>query len=163
MYCSKCIKNTVSSQGEICSTCEMQIANANKAKLKVIIRRERRGRIPLITRALFALLVLSVTTIFMLAYFYVHAIRPPHTLHKLGIPIDVRGATIASGFQYSLFINENGELWAWGRNDVGQIGDGTRIDRHSPVHIMDNVSAVAARNGQTMAIKMDGSLWTCAY
>ena len=34
---------------------------------------------------------------------------------------------------YSFAINEKGELYAWGRNNDGQVGDGTTIDRSSPV------------------------------
>jgi alpha-tubulin suppressor-like RCC1 family protein len=30
---------------------------------------------------------------------------------------------------------KNGQLWAWGRNDYGQLGDGTTITRNSPVQI----------------------------
>lgn len=26
-----------------------------------------------------------------------------------------------------------GTVWAWGANQEGQLGDGTRIDRHSPI------------------------------
>ena len=32
-----------------------------------------------------------------------------------------------------------GELWAWGRNDSGQVGDGTTKDRCSPVKIINSM------------------------
>ena len=39
----------------------------------------------------------------------------------------------------------SGALWCWGYNAFGQVGDGTRFDRHSPVQVGDasNWSSVA--------------------
>ena len=56
-------------------------------------------------------------------------------------------------------IKADGSLWAWGLNDYGQLGDGTTQDRHSPVHIMDNVDGIAADNASAFAVKNDSSLW----
>ena len=46
-----------------------------------------------------------------------------------------------------------------GEKNWGQLGDGSFIDRYSPVHIMDNVIAVSAGEGFSTAIKYDNSLW----
>jgi len=56
-------------------------------------------------------------------------------------------------------IRSDGSLWTWGNNRNGQLGDGTDIDRHSPVKIMDDVENIALSGNSTMAIKSDGSLW----
>ena len=40
----------------------------------------------------------------------------------------------------SWVVDSNGTLWAWGRNDSGQLGDGTTMHRYSPVRVMDNVA-----------------------
>jgi len=47
-----------------------------------------------------------------------------------------------------------GELWCWGRNDHGQLGDGTRTPRALPVRVnaVSGVSAVAAGDAHTCAI-----------
>ena len=40
---------------------------------------------------------------------------------------------ISAGNNHSLSVKSDGTLWAWGRNNYGQLGDGTTTDRHSPV------------------------------
>jgi len=68
---------------------------------------------------------------------------------------------VSAGKRHTLAIDREGNLWAWGSNGVGQLGDGTRTDRLSPVKIrdMDNVAQVSAGYFHTLAIKTDGSLW----
>jgi len=76
---------------------------------------------------------------------------------------------IAEGNLFSLVITTDGSLWAWGQNDDGQLGDGTRtywdngneIDngKTSPIKIMGDVVSVAAGAFHSLAIKSDGSLW----
>jgi alpha-tubulin suppressor-like RCC1 family protein len=53
------------------------------------------------------------------------------------------------------------ELWAWGKNNYGQLGDGTSIGRSSPVQIgaLTNWKEISAGAGHTAAIKTDGTLW----
>lgn len=61
---------------------------------------------------------------------------------------------------YSYFaIKTDGTLWAWGKNDSGQLGDGTAIDRSEPVQILEDVVFVTSREGYAAAIKTDGTLW----
>jgi alpha-tubulin suppressor-like RCC1 family protein len=42
---------------------------------------------------------------------------------------------VSVGPSHVLAIKSNNTLWAWGANDVGQLGDGTSISRSSPVQI----------------------------
>lgn len=72
---------------------------------------------------------------------------------------------IAAGGEFSLAIKDDGTeaglLWTWGRNDRGQLGDGTRTDRLVPTRAaIANVAAVGAGNYTTYAIAADGALWT---
>jgi|GEM_PF-6595763 len=55
-----------------------------------------------------------------------------------------------------------GEVWTWGRNDLGQLGDGTTINRLAPVQIsgLTGVTAIVGGSGQTVALKLDGTVWT---
>lgn len=39
------------------------------------------------------------------------------------------------GFEHTIALKDNGTLWAWGHNDVGQLGDGTNIDKTTPIQI----------------------------
>lgn len=68
--------------------------------------------------------------------------------------------TFSAGLQYSLSIGADGSLWAWGRNDKGQLGDGTTAHRSSPVQIgLESWTAVAAGLESSLAIHVDGTLW----
>ena len=42
--------------------------------------------------------------------------------------------SVAGGGRHSLAI-ANGRVWAWGGNNAGQVGNGTNVDRDTPVHI----------------------------
>jgi len=47
-----------------------------------------------------------------------------------------KGPFAIGGTRYGMhFIKANGTLWAWGKNNYGQIGDGTTTARSSPVQI----------------------------
>jgi len=54
------------------------------------------------------------------------------------------------------------ELWTWGRNDQGYLGDNSRTNRSSPIQVTGTwTSGKAAGNyPSAVAIKSDGTLWT---
>jgi alpha-tubulin suppressor-like RCC1 family protein len=68
----------------------------------------------------------------------------------------------AAGKSHSLGIKSDGTPWAWGGNGVGQLGDGTTIERHSPIQIGTDNHWVSMAGGRyhTIALKSDGTLWT---
>jgi len=70
---------------------------------------------------------------------------------------------IAAGKWHTVAIKADGSLWAWGRNEWGQLGDGdgNMEGKSSPVPIGsgDRWLAVAAGLYHTVALKADGSLW----
>ena len=69
---------------------------------------------------------------------------------------------IACGFQSSFGIKSDGTLWGWGRNDAGQLGDGTTVERRLPVQIGTDSDwvAVAAGYQHGVALKSNGALYT---
>jgi alpha-tubulin suppressor-like RCC1 family protein len=69
---------------------------------------------------------------------------------------------IFSGGNHVLAINTAGQLWGWGRNDNGRLGDGTTLSRCSPVREFCSAtdwSNIAVGNYHSLAIKTSGQLW----
>jgi formylglycine-generating enzyme required for sulfatase activity/uncharacterized protein YjbI with pentapeptide repeats/alpha-tubulin suppressor-like RCC1 family protein/N-acetylneuraminic acid mutarotase len=65
---------------------------------------------------------------------------------------------VTSGSMF--FIKHDGSLWAMGCNSDGQLGDGTDVDKHSPVMIVPSgVIQVSSNSNFTLFVKEDGSLW----
>lgn len=73
----------------------------------------------------------------------------------------VRAVAIAAGENHSLAADGNGEVWAWGKNTYGQLGDSSITDRTAPVKVkqLNNVMQVAAGANHSLALKNDGSVW----
>jgi alpha-tubulin suppressor-like RCC1 family protein len=44
-------------------------------------------------------------------------------------------------------VTAQGDAYCWGENSSGQLGDGTRVDRHEPAKVKTSVRFVAARGG----------------
>jgi alpha-tubulin suppressor-like RCC1 family protein len=42
---------------------------------------------------------------------------------------------IAAGTNYALVLTKDGNVWAWGDNKYGQLGDGTTITQRNPVRL----------------------------
>ncbi len=68
---------------------------------------------------------------------------------------------VAGGNFYSVELKSDGTVWTWGRNESGQLGDGTTIDSPAPIQIsgLTDVTAVAGGGYHAMAIKDDGTVW----
>jgi len=70
---------------------------------------------------------------------------------------------IAAGVAHTVALKPDGSLWAWGRNDYGQLGDSSKIDSLVPIQIGTGYAAIAAGFHHTAALKSDGSLWAWGY
>ncbi len=80
-------------------------------------------------------------------------------------PVQVPGLTgvkaIAVGLYHSLFLKNDGTVWATGANYYGQLGDGTTTDRNTPVQVpgLTGIKAIAAGVNHSLFLKSDGTVW----
>ena len=67
---------------------------------------------------------------------------------------------MASGYSHSLSLDREGNVWAWGRNNNRQLGDGTNTDRNAPVSVsgLSGVIAIAAGANHNFALKANGTV-----
>lgn len=72
---------------------------------------------------------------------------------------------ITAGAFHSLAVRQDGTVWAWGRNDYGELGLGVAGNRHVPgqaVGIAD-IQSVAAGSSFSLALGGDGTVWSWGY
>lgn len=72
---------------------------------------------------------------------------------------------VSAGQSHILVLKNDGTVWAWGKNDMGQLGNGKKTGifeyTNTPINIgLNNVKAVSANGYQSMALKNDGTVWT---
>jgi alpha-tubulin suppressor-like RCC1 family protein len=84
------------------------------------------------------------------------------TAHPTPVQVTALGnavAGVAAGFAHTCAIKNDGTLWCWGRNDRGQLGNGTTIGSASPVKVTalgTTVLAVSAGITHTCARRTNG-------
>ena len=85
--------------------------------------------------------------------------RPaPVAVSELGTGV----TAVAAGWSHGLALKDGG-VWAWGRNDKGEVGDGTTFMCPTPERIdpadLHDITAVAAGFTSSYALSADGTLW----
>ena len=84
-------------------------------------------------------------------------------------PTQVVGLTgviaVASGFYDTFALKNDGTLWGWGKNWIGQLGNGTATDAFTPTQVsgLTDVKTVAAGLFHTVAVKNDGTVWAWGF
>ena len=74
---------------------------------------------------------------------------------------------VAAANEHSIALKQDGTVWAWGSNGVGQLGDGTLTASETPVQVvgpggvglLTDVIAISAEYYQSFALKSDGTVW----
>ncbi|HEX7167567.1 MAG TPA: RHS repeat-associated core domain-containing protein, partial [Acidimicrobiales bacterium] len=69
--------------------------------------------------------------------------------------------SVAAGADHTLALTENGTVWAWGRNDDGQLGNGSSADSPVPVQVsgLTDVVAISAGSYHSLAVRSNGELY----
>jgi alpha-tubulin suppressor-like RCC1 family protein len=86
-------------------------------------------------------------------------------VNNVSSPVAVVGGhvftSVKAAKHHSIGLKSNGEVWCWGYNAFGQLGDGTLTKRSSPVSVVGNHSFIAIDGGRnaTYGLKADGSVW----
>ncbi|WP_274652828.1 RCC1 domain-containing protein [Paenibacillus humicola] len=72
---------------------------------------------------------------------------------------------VDGGEFHSIALQSDGTVWTWGNNWYGQLGDGTKENRVTPVQVknLTDVVDVAAGNWHSLALKSDGTVWAWGY
>ncbi|MGE5236120.1 MAG: RCC1 domain-containing protein, partial [Acidobacteriota bacterium] len=78
---------------------------------------------------------------------------------------------IAAGGDHSLALRNDGTVWAWGRNDHGQLGLNTNDNHtvpyqvHGPENVgyLSGITAIAAGSGHSLAVGSDGHVYSWGW
>tara|TARA_B110000014_G_C20126080_1_gene599997 strand:+ start:285 stop:1439 length:1155 start_codon:yes stop_codon:yes gene_type:complete len=71
-------------------------------------------------------------------------------------------ASVSAAYTYNtMAVKTGGTLWAWGKGDYGQLGQGNTTDHDSPVQVGALTTWKYGGNGShwSCAVKTDGTLW----
>ena len=81
------------------------------------------------------------------------------------MPVQVSGLTgvvaIGAGDDHSLAVKSDGAAWAWGDNQMGQLGNNSTSNQQTPVQVSGLTGALAIAGGDlhSIALKSDGTVW----
>lgn len=90
----------------------------------------------------------------------------PHAISRqLAVPIQIPNLAgidrIAAGHRHFLALDsDTGNLFAWGQNGSGQLGNDSLLDLSTPVQVLTGVAAITAGQGFSVAVKANGEVWT---
>jgi alpha-tubulin suppressor-like RCC1 family protein len=65
---------------------------------------------------------------------------------------------VACGYYHTMVLMTDGTLHGFGRNDCGQLGDGTNTNRTTPFRVMENITHVSCGYRHTMALMTNNNL-----
>lgn len=57
-------------------------------------------------------------------------------------------------------LTSSGDVYAWGCNNFGQIGNGNTTNVNTPTLVLTGAIAIGAGRNHSLAVKTDGSAWS---
>lgn len=68
---------------------------------------------------------------------------------------------VAAGSDHGLALTSDGSVWAWGHNDLGQLGEGDTTNSAIPLKVtgLTGVTQIAGGSDFSLALTSDGSVW----
>ena len=71
---------------------------------------------------------------------------------------------LSTGANFTVALKANGEVWAWGQNNYGQLGLGDNSNRNEPTQTWINDAIdVSAGDNFTLVLRKDGTVWSSGY
>ena len=78
---------------------------------------------------------------------------------------------VAAGDYHTLALRSDGTVWAWGRNEFGQLGNNAggwgrfsnravQVMAHTDPAFLGNIIAISAGHEHSVALSLDGTVWT---
>ena len=87
------------------------------------------------------------------------------TLSPTAKPTAIPMVDVSCGNHHSVSLASNGDVWAWGQNNGGQLGNGTTVDKHEPTKINTlsgkGITAIAEStvSDHSIALASNGDVW----
>lgn len=82
-------------------------------------------------------------------------------------PVGVAFTHVIAGTFFAAAMGADGNVYAWGRNDYGAIGDGTNQHRYAPVRVQTpagvTFTRLSERSSPTVALGSDGNLYAWGF
>jgi alpha-tubulin suppressor-like RCC1 family protein len=82
-----------------------------------------------------------------------------------------RVTSIWGGARHLIALKSDGTVWDWGYNWYGKLGDGTLVDRHTPIQVhgpgdvayLSSITAIMGGESHNFALKSDGTIWSWGW